>query len=281
MLPIGISRMPENFTPRQNHLLAALKIDDYEQLLPHLELVSLPLGQSLCEAGIPMHHVYFPVTAIVSLLNMLKDGTTTEIAGVGREGIVGVSLFMGGTMTNSQAVVQSAGQGYRLPRNDLERALNRHGDLLNLLLRYTQALLTQMAQIAVCNRHHSLDQRLCRWLLGSLDRLSSNNLIITQDLIANILGVRREGVTEAAGNLQKTGLIEYYRGNINVLDRIGLEARACECYAVVRKEFRRLLPATNSEWEISAKPTRQRGPCPAPTPKSRPNGRPPLSEFRI
>jgi CRP-like cAMP-binding protein len=228
-----------------------------------------------------MHHVFFPITAIVSLLNIMEDGATTEIAGVGNEGIIGVPLFMGGTTTNSQALVQSAGLGYRLPRRDLERALKRPGELQHVLLRYTLALLTQMAQAAVCNRHHSLDQRLCRWLLGSLDRLTSNKMTLTQELIAKILGVRREGVTEAAGNLQKNGLIEYNRGHITVLDRAGLEARACECYAVVKKEFRRLLPAPSDGWDIAAEPTRQHAPYSSAIPLRRTNGRLPASEFRI
>lgn len=228
--------------PRQNHLLAALPTEDYERLLPQLELVPMPLGMVLYESGSELHHVYFPTTAIVSLLYVMLDGASAEIAVVGNEGIIGVALFMGGETMPNRAVVQSAGHAYRLKGQSLKQEFNRSGDLQHLLLRYTQALLTQMAQTAVCNRHHSLDKQLCRWLLLSLDRLSSNELNMTQELIANMLGVRREGVTEAAGKLQKANLIEYHRGHITVLDRTGLEARACECYAVVKKEFDRLLP---------------------------------------
>jgi CRP-like cAMP-binding protein len=228
--------------PRQNHLLAALPAEDFERVRAKLKLVSLPLGEVLYEAGRRQRAVYFPTTAIVSLLYMLADGASAEIAVVGNEGIIGVSLFMGGETTPSRAVVQSAGYAYRLPGKFLKEEFTRGGTMQNLLLRYTQALLTQMAQTAVCNRHHSLDQQLCRWLLLSLDRLIGNDLIMTQELIANMLGVRREGVTEAAGNLQNAGLIRYSRGHITVLDRPGLEARTCECYAVVKKEFDRLLP---------------------------------------
>ncbi|MEC5399544.1 Crp/Fnr family transcriptional regulator [Uliginosibacterium sp. H1] len=228
--------------PRQNHLLAALPAVECERLFPLLELVPMNLGDVLYESGAQMRHVYFPTTAIVSLLYVMEDGASAEIAVVGNEGIVGVSLFMGGESTPSRAVVQSAGQAYRLKGPFLKDEFFRAGDMQRLLLRYTQALLTQMAQTAVCNRHHSLDQQLCRWLLLSLDRLPSNSLVMTQELISNMLGVRREGVTEAAGNLQKAGLIEYRRGHITVLDRPGLEARTCECYAVVKKEFDRLLP---------------------------------------
>ncbi len=201
----------------------------------------LPLGETVCEPGMRMHHVYFPTTCIVSLLYVMEDGASAEIAVVGNEGLVGVSLFMGGETTTSQAVVQSAGHAYRLKGPLLKEAFFRAGPMQRLLLRYTQALLTQMAQTAVCNRHHSLDQQLCRWLLLSLDRLPSNELVMTQQLIANMLGVRREGVTEAAGNLHRAGLIDYRRGHITVLDRRGLEARVCECYAVVKKENDRLL----------------------------------------
>ncbi len=228
--------------PRQNQLLAALPADEYERLLPHLELVPMPLGDVLYESGIQMRHVYFPTTAIVSLLCVMEDGASAEIAVVGYEGVVGVSLFMGGETTPSRAVVQSAGHAYRLKGQLLKDEFYRAGPMQRLLLRYTQALLTQMAQTAVCNRHHSLDQQFCRWLLLSLDRLASNELIMTQELIANMLGVRREGVTEAAGHVQTAGLIEYHRGRIRVLDRPGLEARSCECYGVVKKEFDRLLP---------------------------------------
>jgi CRP-like cAMP-binding protein len=203
----------------------------------------MPLGKVLYESGSTLTHVYFPTSSIVSLLYVLEDGASAEIAVVGREGIVGISLFMGGASTPSRAVVQSAGQAFRLAANLMLQEFNRAGPVLHLLLRYTQALITQMAQTAVCNRHHSLDQQLCRWLLLSLDRLDSRELVMTQELIANMLGVRREGVTEAAGDLQKAGLIRYRRGHITVLDRPGLEQRTCECYAVVKKEYDRLLPA--------------------------------------
>ena len=234
--------MDSSNTPRQNHLLDALPAEDYNRLLPHLELVSMPLGNVLYESGNELRHVYFPTTAIVSLLYVMLDGASTEIAVVGNEGIIGVALFMGGETMPNRAVVQSAGQAYRLKGQLLKQEFNRSGKLQHLLLRYTQALLTQMAQTAVCNRHHSLDQQLCRWLLLSLDRLPSNELAMTQELIANMLGVRREGVTEAAGKLQKAGLISYHRGHITVLDRPGLESRTCECYEVVKKEYDRLLP---------------------------------------
>lgn len=229
--------------PRQNRLLAALPEAEWGRWAPLMEPVDLPLGKVLYESGRELSHVYFPVTAIVSLLYVLENGASAEIAVVGKEGLVGVSLFMGGGTTPSRAVVQSAGQGFRLRADLLLQAFNRSGPVLHLLLRYTQALITQMAQTAVCNRHHSLDQQLCRWLLLSLDRLEGNDLVITQELIANMLGVRREGVTEAAGHLQKDGLIKYQRGHITVLDRIGLERRTCECYAVVKTEYDRLLPA--------------------------------------
>jgi CRP-like cAMP-binding protein len=234
--------MPGPHEPRQNHLLAALPAEECARLFPHLELVSMPLGDALCEPGAQMRHVYFPTTAIVSLLYVMEDGASAEIAVVGNEGIVGVSLFMGGETTTSRAVVQSAGHAYRLTGQLLKDAFLRAGPMQRLLLRYTQALLTQMAQTAVCNRHHSVDQQLCRWLLLSLDRLPSNELTMTQELIANMLGVRREGVTEAAGKLQHADLIHYSRGKITVVDRPGLEARVCECYQVVKKEFDRLLP---------------------------------------
>ncbi len=201
----------------------------------------MPLGEALYESGGQLHHVYFPTTSIVSLLYVLADGASAEIAVVGNEGILGISLFMGGETTPSRAVVQSAGYGYRLKAQLLKQEFNRAGPVLHLLLRYTQALITQMAQTAVCNRHHSVEQQLCRWLLLSLDRLSSDSLTMTQELIANMLGVRREGVTEAAGNLQRAGLIRYSRGRIEVLDRPGLEKAVCECYAVVKTEFDRLL----------------------------------------
>jgi len=234
--------MPASHDARQNHLLAALPAEDFARLLPDLEKVPTPLGQVLYEPGVKMRHVYFPTTSIVSLLYVMEDGASAEIAVVGNEGVVGVSLFMGGESTTSRAVVQSEGHAYRLKAQLLKDEFFRAGPMQRLLLRYTQALLTQMAQTAVCNRHHSLDQQFCRWLLLSLDRLSSNELIMTQELIANMLGVRREGVTEAAGNVQRAGLIHYSRGRITVLNRPGLEARACECYAVVKNEFDRLLP---------------------------------------
>jgi CRP-like cAMP-binding protein len=230
--------------PRQNHLLAALPAGDFEPIRARLKLVPLVLGEVLYESGGRQRAVYFPTSAIVSLLYTLADGASAEIAVVGNEGIIGVSLFMGGGTTPSRAVVQSAGYAYRLSGKVLKEEFTRGGAMQHLLLRYTQALLTQMAQTAVCNRHHSLDQQLCRWLLLSLDRLIGNKLVMTQELIANMLGVRREGVTEAAGNLQDAGLIKYSRGHITVLDRTGLEARTCECYAVVKKEFDRLLPVS-------------------------------------
>jgi len=214
---------------------------DLGRLLPHLKLVPMPLGEVLYESGILLRHVYFPVDSIVSLLYVMADGASAEIAVVGNEGVIGVSLFMGGETTPSRAVVQSAGHAFRLPGQVLKEEFIRAGSMQHLLLRYTQALITQMAQTAVCNRHHSLDQQLCRWLLLSLDRLNSNQLVMTQELIANMLGVRREGVTEAAGRLQSANLISYSRGHITVLDRPGLEARTCECYAVVKKESDRLL----------------------------------------
>lgn len=234
--------MPASSVPQQNHLLAALPPEEFARLLPHLEMVSMPLGKVLYESGSQMHYVYFPTTSIVSLLYVMQDGASAEIAMVGNEGILGIALFMGGGTTPSRAVVQSAGQGYRLQAEFLRDEFNRAGPMLHLLLRYTQALITQMAQTAVCNRHHSVDQQLCRWLLMRLDRLPSNELFVTQELIAGMLGVRREGVTEAAGKLQGAGLIHYRRGHVTVIDRAALEARACECYAVVKKEFDRLLP---------------------------------------
>ena len=234
--------MPTSHNPRQNRLLAVLPIAEFKRLFVDLELVPLPLGDVLYESGSQLQHVYFPTTSIVSLLYVMEDGSSAEIAVVGNEGIVGVSLFMGGETTPSRAVVQSAGHAYRLPGQLLKEEFYLAGPMQHLLLRYTQALLTQMAQTAVCNRHHSVDQQLCRWLLLSLDRLPSNELTMTQELIANMLGVRREGVTEAAGKLQAAKLIQYNRGRITVLDRVGLEARSCECYQVVKTEFDRLLP---------------------------------------
>jgi CRP-like cAMP-binding protein len=234
--------MPPYDDPRQNQLLAALPADAYAHFSRLLEPVPMPLGEVLHEPGHPIRYAYFPTTAIVSLLNVMQDGAATEVAVVGYEGVVGISLFMGGETSPSRSVVHSAGHGFRMKAQILKDEFARAGPLQHLFLRYTQALLTQMAQTAVCNRHHSLDQQLCRWLLLSLDRLHSNKLEMTQELIAHILGVRREGITEAAGNLQRAGLIEYQRGSIAVLDRPGLEARTCECYAAVRGEYDRLLP---------------------------------------
>lgn len=229
---------------KQNRLLAALPEKEWSLWLPHLEPVELPLGTVIYESGGKLTHVYFPTTAIVSLLYVMENGGSAEIAVVGYEGIVGISLFMGGETTPSRAVVQSAGMGFRLRASLVMDEFNKAGPVLHLLLRYTQALITQMAQTAVCNRHHALDQQLCRWLLLSLDRLRTNELVMTQELIANMLGVRREGVTEAAGRLDKAGLIRYQRGRITVLDRPGLEQRTCECYAVVKREYDRLLPVS-------------------------------------
>lgn len=229
-------------SPTQNHLLSVLPPGERDRLFPHMERVPMPLGEVICEPGMGMRYVYFPTTCIVSLLYVMEDGSSAEIAVVGNEGIVGISVFMGGETTTSRAVVQSAGHAYRLKGQLLKDDFFRAGPMQRVLLRYTQALLTQMAQTAVCNRHHSVDQQLCRWLLLSLDRLASNELVMTQELIANMLGVRREGVTEAAGKLQRAGLIEYHRGHITVLDRAGLEERVCECYQVVKTEFERLLP---------------------------------------
>ena len=228
--------------PKTNHLLAALPDAEFQRWLPLLEPVDLPLGFVLYESGRAPSHVYFPSTAIVSLLYVLEDGDSVEIAVVGNEGVVGISLFMGGETTPSRAVVLSAGRGYRLTSNAIKESFNRDRPVMRLMLRFTQALITQMAQTAVCNRHHTVDQQLCRWLLLSEDRLQGNELVMTQELIANMLGVRREGVTEAAMKLQVAGLIRYARGHITVLDRPGLERRTCECYAVVKNEYDRLLP---------------------------------------
>jgi CRP-like cAMP-binding protein len=234
--------MSSSHTPRQNHLLAALPADDYARLQPNLELTHMSLGSVVYESGGHMGFLYFPTTSIVSLLYVMETGASAEIAITGNEGLVGISLFMGGETTPSRAVVQSAGEGYRLEAGILKKEFARGGSLQHLSLRYTQALLTQMAQTAVCNRHHALEQQLCRWLLLSLDRLQGNELLMTQELIANMLGVRREGVTEAAGKLQAAGVIHHSRGKITVLDRPKLEQRVCECYGVVKKEFDRLLP---------------------------------------
>ncbi|HEX9450118.1 MAG TPA: Crp/Fnr family transcriptional regulator [Burkholderiales bacterium] len=234
--------MPTPNHPKQNHLLAALSAPDYARLLPDLEPIAMPLGWVVYESGSQMSYVYFPTNSIVSLLYVMESGASAEIAIAGNEGLVGISLFMGGESTPSRAVVQSAGDGYRLKASILKKEFALGGELQHLALRYTQALVTQMAQTAVCNRHHSVDQQLCRWLLLSMDRLHGNELRMTQELIANMLGVRREGVTASAGNLQAAGLIHYSRGHITVLDRKGLEMRVCECYGVIKTEFDRLLP---------------------------------------
>ncbi len=226
---------------RKNHLLDSLPAAEFERLLPFLEPVDMALGQVVYESGGQLRYAYFPTTCIVSLLYVLENGASAEIAVVGNDGIIGVALFMGGDTMPNRAVVQSAGLAYRIKVQQVMKEFNRYGVMLHLLLRYTQALITQMAQTAVCNRHHSVDQQLCRWLLLSLDRLDSNKLNMTQELIANMLGVRREGVTEAAGNLQRAGLIEYSRGHILVTDRQGIEHRVCECYQVVKTESDRLL----------------------------------------
>jgi len=227
---------------RMNQLLGVLPEAEWQRLRPQLEAVEMPLGQVLYESGMTLSHVYLPISSIVSLLYVMEDGASAEIAVVGNEGVVGISIFMGGESTTSRAVVQSAGVGWRLKAQAIKEEFNRSGPVLHVLLRYTQALITQMAQTAVCNRHHSVDQQLCRWLLLSLDRLQGTELVMTQELIANMLGVRREGVTESALKLQRAGLIRYARGRISVLDRPGLEQRSCECYAVVKKEYDRLLP---------------------------------------
>ena len=235
--------MTSTFPPHCNHLLAALSPEIRDRLFPHLELVEMKLGDVVYESGDSLRYVYFPIDSIVSLLYVMESGASGEISVVGNEGLVGVAVFMGGESTSSRAVVQSAGVAYRLRGQKLKDEFNKHGELLHLILRYTQALITQMAQTAVCNRHHSIDQQLCRWLLLSLDRLPGNRLTMTQELIANMLGVRREGVTDAAGKLQRQGIIEYSRGQITVLDRAGLERLSCECYAVVKREIDRLLPS--------------------------------------
>ena len=226
---------------KQNHLLAALPAEEFDRLAPRLEPVPMLLGDTLYEPGGQLQHLYFPTTAIVSMLYIMESGVSAEMAGVGNEGVLGISLFMGGDTTPSSAVIQTAGHGYRLPAALLKEEFSRGGPLQRLLLRYTQALVTQMFQTGACNRHHSIEQQLCRWLLLTLDRMPSNELVLTQELVANALGVRREGVTEAAGNLQRAGIISYRRGHISVLKRTGLEAGSCECYAVVRKEIDRLL----------------------------------------
>src|SRR5687767_9478357 len=229
--------------PRDNHILDALPAEERDRLFPHLSFVSMPLGMVLYESGETLRHIYFPTDCIVSLLYVMKDGASAEIAVVGNEGAIGVALFMGGETTPSRAIVQSAGSAYRLDRKRLKLEFNRHGQMLHLLLRYTQSLITQMAQTAVCNRHHSVNQQLCRWLLLSLDRLQSNELKMTQELIANMLGVRREGVTAAAGELQKIGVIRYRRGKITVLNRAKPQRLSSECYSVGKKETERPLSA--------------------------------------
>ena len=233
--------MSSTHDPNQNHLLAALLDAEFDRLAPHLELVPMLLGDVLYESGGKLRHVYFPTTSIISIHYLLENGGSSEIAGVGNEGVLGISLFMGGDTTPSHAVVQTGGHGYRLKASILMEEFNRAGPVLRLLLRYTQALITQMSQTAVCNRHHTVEKQLCRWLLLTLDRLPSNELTITQELIASMLGVRREAVTEAAGKLQSRGFISYRRGHVTVLDRAGLEEEVCECYGVVKKEFARLL----------------------------------------
>ena len=232
--------VPALHSPSENHLLAALSPAEADRIYPHLRLVTMPLGKVLYESGDVLRYVYFPVDCIVSLLYVLENGASAEISVVGNEGLIGIALFMGGETTPSRAIVQSAGHAYRLAGTLLKEEFHRSGELQLLLLRYTQSLITQMAQTAVCNRHHSVDQQLCRWLLLSLDRLASNELVMTQELIANMLGVRREGVTEAAGKLQKLGVISYSRGHITVLDRPKLEELCCECYTVVKRESDRI-----------------------------------------
>ncbi|HLX80644.1 MAG TPA: Crp/Fnr family transcriptional regulator [Burkholderiales bacterium] len=244
--------MPSPHSPNQNHLLAALPTAEFERLSPHLELVPMLLGQILYEPGGKMQHAYFPTTAIVSLHYVMESGASAETAGVGNEGVVGMALFMGGDTTPSSAVVQTAGHGYRLAGHPLKQEFNRAGVTQRLLLRYTQALIAQMIQTAACNRHHSVEQQLCRWLLLTLDRVSSRELVMTQELVASMLGVRREGITAAAGNLQRAGVINYRRGHISVLERSGLEASACECYAVVRKELNRLLSDVRHRQQVPA-----------------------------
>ncbi len=228
-------------SPRQNRLLHALPAETYARIAPHLEQVALPLGEVIYEPGSPIHHAWFPATAIISLHYVMENGASAEIAGVGNEGMVGVSLFLGGNTMPNRATVCTQGNGYRLKAQLLIEEFDRGGPLMHLMLRYTQAMFAQVSQTAVCNRHHSMEQQMCRWLLLALDRLPSQEVLITQEMIAGMLGVRREGITETAGNLQRAGLISYHRGHITVLDRAGLEAHACECYQVVRKEFDRLL----------------------------------------
>ena len=260
-------------SPNQNHLLAALPTAEFERLLPHLELVPMRLGEVLSESGDPLQHAFFPTSAIISLHYVMENGSSAEVAGVGNEGMLGISLFMGGQTTLNRAVVQTAGHAYRLPTRLLMEEFNRSGLMLRLLLRYTQALITQMAQTAACNRHHSVLQQLCRWLLLTLDRMPSNDLIMTQELIAGMLGVRREGVTQAAGTLKDLGVISYRRGHITVLDRARLTANVCECYGVVKHEFDRLLndvryrqaasPNARVRTDPSSRPEEHQESCPA------------------
>jgi CRP-like cAMP-binding protein len=243
--------MPQTHSPNQNHLIAALPTEEYERLAAHFQLVPMPLGEVLYEPGEQLQYAFFPTTAIVSLHYVMETGASAETAGVGNEGVVGIALFMGGNTTPSSAVVKTAGHAYRLDRRVLKEEFDRAGAMQRLFLRYTQALITQMTQTAACNRHHSVEQQLCRWLLSTLDRAPSRELIITQELVASMLGVRREGITEAAGKLQDAGYIRYRRGHIAVLDRSGLETRACECYAVVRKELSRLLSDVQRRQDIA------------------------------
>ena len=259
---------PEQHLPEQNYLLAALSPEERERVFPHLRLVSMPLGKVLYESGDALEYVYFPTDSIVSLLYVLESGASAEISVVGNEGLIGIALFMGGDTTPSRAIVQSAGHAYRLAGQRLKDEFHRNGGLQLLLLRYTQALITQMAQTAVCNRHHSVDQQLCRWLLLSLDRLQSNKLVMTQELIANMLGVRREGVTDAAGKLQKLGVISYSRGQITVLDRPQLEQLCCECYSVVKRETDRIEGLDSARSCMACKPTPACVPSCIPMPSS-------------
>jgi CRP-like cAMP-binding protein len=255
--------MPSTNDPNQNHLLAALLDAEFGRIADRLQLVAMRLGDVLCESACVLEYVYFPTTAIISLHYELENGSSSEIAGIGNEGVLGVALFMGGGTTPNRAIVQTGGVGYRLPVHVLMQEFNRNGRVMHLLLRYTQALLTQISQTAVCNRHHTVEQHLCRWLLLTLDRLTTNELTMTQELIANMLGVRREAVSEAAGILQEYGYIRYRRGHITVLDRVGLEEHVCECYGVVKKEFDRLLSDV-----------RQRQPAPADHSAMRKSGNP-------
>ena len=254
--PARLSLLPACYSLDHNHLLAALPEEIFERISQHLELISMPLGEVLYGSGGQLQHVYFPITAIVSLHCVMENGSSAEIAGVGNEGIVGIALFMGGKSTPNRAVVNTGGYGYRLKSWLLMEEFNRVGGrragvMQHLVLRYTQTLITQMSQTAICNRHHSIEQQLCRWLLMTLDRLPTNEVVMTQELIAEMLGVRREGITEAAGNLQRAGLISYRRGHISILNRSGLESHACECYHVVREEFRRLFSDMRNHQNIA------------------------------